>query len=117
MGKDDFEVIAFKVLSYAYACIKAGVVPSWAKAEEVAGCNPVYFAAIIGSLSDSGYIRTVKVFSDMNGEPLDFSDELTITIQGTDYLRENSRMQKVAKFLGKAFEKALEIAVSATMAL
>ncbi len=35
MSKDDFEAVAYKVLSYLYACLKAGAVPSEAKALEM----------------------------------------------------------------------------------
>lgn len=35
MPKDDFEAVAYKVLSYLYACLKTDAVPSKAKALEM----------------------------------------------------------------------------------
>ena len=41
MSRDDFEVVAYKILVYLYACLKAGAEPSVAKAQEVAkACSP-----------------------------------------------------------------------------
>ena len=34
MAADDFDVVVFKVLSYLYQCIKAGVEPNPDKAQE-----------------------------------------------------------------------------------
>ena len=35
ISKDDFEAVAYKVLSYLYACLKTGAAPSRAKALEM----------------------------------------------------------------------------------
>ena len=50
MAKDDMRVIACKLLTYLYECIKAGGVPSEAKARELAGCNAVYWCAVLDDL-------------------------------------------------------------------
>jgi len=52
MAKDDFDVIAYKILAYAYACLKQGVAASTDKACEVAKVNEVYFFAVLESLID-----------------------------------------------------------------
>lgn len=117
MAKDDFEVVAYKVLAYAYACLKAGVEASAAKALEVAGVNEVYFITALRSLASKGLIEDVPMFKDMNGDVIRYGESITITMDGAAYLRENGRMAKVGKFLGSAFEKALEVAVKSTMAL
>ena len=49
----------------------------------------------------------------MNGDVMCIN-ELALTLDGAVYLKENSRMQKVAKFLGKAFTGVLDVAVKAS---
>jgi hypothetical protein len=117
LAKDDFEVVAYKVLAYAYACLKAGVEASTAKALEIAGINEVYFLAVLKSLASKGLIEGVPMFKHMNGDVVDYGESITITMDGAVYLRENGRMAKVGKYLGSAFEKVLEIAVKSTMVL
>ncbi len=117
MAPDDFSVIAYKILSYAYGCLKSGVEPSWAKAQELAGCNTVYFCAVISSLADSGYIGSTKAFRDMNGDLLEWSEPLRVTLEGAEFVANNSTMGRAKQFLGKAWEGVLAAAISATSAL
>lgn len=117
MAPDDFSVIAYKVLSYAYECVREGVEPSWEKAEELAKCNPLYFRTVVQSLVDSGYLADTKPFTDMSGECLGWSEPLRVTLEGVDFIENNSAMGKVKRFLGKAWEGVLSIAINATAAL
>lgn len=117
MAKDDFEVVAYKILAYFYACLKAGAEPSVEKAREVAKVNPTYFYAVLSSLSSKGLIEPVREFRDVRGEVVLTDGTLTITLDGAEYLKENATMRKVARFLGSAFAKAVEVAVEATLAL
>ena len=117
MAKDDFEVVAYKVLAYAYACLKAGVVASTAKALEIAGINGVYFAAVLGSLASKGLIDDVPMFRAMNGDVVCFGEHITATMDGAACLCEDGRMAEAGRFLGPEFGKVLEAAVESTMAL
>lgn len=113
MSKDDFDVIVYKVLSYLYACIKAGVEPSLDKAHEVAGCNDVYWNAVFADMLEGKLIAATAIKAW--GEPIYL--DVRITSTGAAYLRDNSRMAAAGSFLGKAFEKVLESAIASTMAL
>lgn len=115
MAHDDFAVIAYKLLAYAYRCIRDGVSPSWEKAMDVAGCNPVYFAAVVQSLVGSGYLADARPARDAIGDVIAWSGDLLITIDGVQYLEENSKMGEVRRFLGRAFEAVLASAVEATI--
>ena len=117
MAHDDFEVIAYKLLSYAYSCIREGVQPSWSKAMEIAGCNPRYFEAVALSLMDSGYLARAKPGRDANGDPIGWGGDLRITLEGVGFLADNSAMGRVRAFLGSAFETVLKAAVESTVAL
>lgn len=114
MDSDDFDIIVFKLLSYLYECLKQGVEPNGAKAQEVAGCNDTYFKAVLSSLKEDKMIVNNSIY-EWGGTAVVF--DVTITQAGARYLSENDRMKKVAKFLGKAFMPVLETAIKATMAL
>lgn len=117
MSHDDFAVIAYKILAYAYKCLKEGIEPSWDKAMDVAGCNPVYFAAVVSSLVQSGYIADAAPFKDARGDVIGWRGDLTLTLEGAEFLETNSKMAKVRGFLGRAFEASLKAAIEATMAI
>jgi hypothetical protein len=113
MAKDDFEVIVYKVLAYLYACLKAGVEASPAKAREVAGCNDVYWKTVLEDMAHRGLVR-VGEYRHWGGSDV---TSVSITMDGAGYLSENSRMAAVRGFLGTAFTAIVEGAVAATMAL
>ena len=117
MGANDFDVIAYKVLRYAYECVQRGVEPSWSKAQELAGCNPVYFRTVVQSMSDSGYLAKCKVSRYDPDHGLAFIGDLSITYEGTVFLDENDRFHAVRKFLGRAFDVVIAAAVESTIAL
>lgn len=118
MAHDDFDVIVYKALAYIMACAKADVAPSIDKAQEVAGCGDVYWAMAVGSMLDDGLIRGASVDSYYDGTTgVSAGARLAITQKGARYLKENSAMREAARFLGKAFDKALPVAIEATRAL
>ena len=117
MSKDDFEVVAYKVLSYLYACLKADVAPSEAKALEVSRVGRVYFYAVLSSLQSKGLIEPIGEFRDMNGDVVAMAGTLSITMDGAAYLKENGAMRRAEKFLGSAFAVVVDAAVRATIAM
>ncbi|MCL2679907.1 MAG: YjcQ family protein [Coriobacteriia bacterium] len=115
MSADDFDVIVFKILEYLYACLKEGVSPNIDKARDVAGCNKVYFAAVISSMLDDGYVGGVAIKA-WGGDVVNI-DKVNITQAGAQYLSESGKMAKVRDFLGEAWKPALATAIQATLAL
>lgn len=115
MAPDDYSVVVYKLLSYLYACIRSDVAPDIDKAREVAKVGDAYFASVAAYLVAKGYAMGECV-RDMNGTAVSV-ESLAVTLEGVEYLEENSRMRKVRAFLGKAFEKALSAAVAATAAI
>lgn len=114
MTKDDYPVIAYKIMAYYYACLREGTEGNVIKAQELTGCNDVYFRSVIDDLINNGYMA--------GSITLDFAQEITgsnlrITLKGTEYLQDNSTMTKVKKALGKSFEVILQAAVTATSLL
>ena len=54
MASDDFEVAAFKILSYLYRCMKGGKKVDIAALCQLVWCNEAYFAAVARSLQSKG---------------------------------------------------------------
>ncbi|MDO4591026.1 MAG: hypothetical protein Q4B35_06500 [Slackia sp.] len=113
MAADDFDVICYKVLAYLYRCIKEGVRPSEAGAQEIAGVNPVYWEAVMGDLVDHGFV-SAAVVRTMGGTEY---GAVRITSEGVAHLEESRPMARARAFLGGAFEAALKVAVEASRAL
>lgn len=114
MSYDDFDVIVYKLLSYLYECLKNDITPNAIKAQEIAKCNNTYFAAVIKSLKQDGYV-TGNFTSAWGGDIVTF--DISITQSGARYLSEDSQMEAVSAWLGKAFSAILEAAIKATIAL
>ena len=117
MASDDYEVIAFKVLSYLYRCMKDGKKVDVAALRELIGCNEAYLGSVIRGLQSRGLVEGF-VFDGASGVAIDSPAlatiaEPAITMDGAAYVRENSRMQKAKEFAGHAFDVALTAAVQA----
>lgn len=57
MASDDFEVVAYKILSYLYRCMKNGKKVDIAALRQLVGCNEAYFGAVARSLQSKGYVE------------------------------------------------------------
>ncbi|MBQ7564619.1 MAG: YjcQ family protein [Lachnospiraceae bacterium] len=96
MTKDDFFVIAYKILAYLYACLKAGEDP---KLEEISDSRlnipERYWYSIITMLYREGYIEGMKEINTVWMPETYYSfDRPTITVKGIEYLEDNSMMKK-----------------------
>ncbi len=117
MASDDFEVLAFKILSYLYRCMKNGKKVDIAALRQLVGCNEAYFGAVVRSLQSKGYVEGFA-FDGFSGVVIDspslaaMSDP-AITMDGAIFVSENSRMRKAKDFAGHAFEVALSAAIQA----
>lgn len=109
MASDDFEVVAFKILSYLYRCMKGGKKVDIAALRQLVGCNEAYFGAVARSLQSKGYVEGF-VFDSPS---LAVMSDPAITMDGAIYVGENSCMRRAADFAGHAFDVALSAAVQA----
>ena len=119
MSSDDYEVIAYKILAYLYACLKGGKRVDIPAMRELARCNEAYFGSVMKNLQSKGYVEGF-VFDGPSGVVADdpalaVMSDPAITMDGAIYVKENSRMGKVKRFLGHSFEIALRAAVEAAM--
>ena len=117
MASDDFEVVAFKILSYLYRCMKGGKKVDIAALRQLVGCNEASFGIVARSLQSKGCVEGF-VFDGFSGVVIDSPNlalmfEPAITMDGAIYVGENSRMRKAADFAGHAFGVALSAAIQA----
>lgn len=57
MASDDFEVLAFKILSYLYRRMKSGKKVDITALRQLVGCNETYFGAVVRSLQSKGLVE------------------------------------------------------------
>ncbi len=71
-------------------------------------------AMVIGPMLDDGLIAGASVDSHYDSTTdVSATPRFGITQKGARYLRENSKMAEVARFLGSAFQSVLQVAVEA----
>ena len=110
MSKDDFDIIAYKLLSYLYTCLKAGVPVSLEKAKELCGVNEVYFNAVLSDLESKNLI-IFDVMRSIDGD-VALINEFRITFDGAEFLSENSAMMRAASMIGGPFGEVVKAAIS-----
>ena len=102
MSKDDYHVIAYKILAYLYACLKQGENPDleYLTAENFK-INLAYWEYILEHLYKSNFIEGIKLVPILGKENkgIKITTQITITPQGIEFLQENSIMKRVKEFL------------------
>lgn len=99
MAHDDMHVIIYKILAYLYACLKRGdAVDVGAISCEALGINRTYWTEVVASLSARGYVKGVTVAHSQLGDAV-YMGNPRITIEGVEFLMENSMMQRAMAFL------------------
>ena len=108
MAKDDYYVIAYKILAYLYSQLKKGekvdaeMIKSDGKLFQI---NQTYWTYIISNMIDQGYIRGFSDGSRGNGIALEWQlSNCEITPKGIDYLFDNSLMERAKQFLKEVKE-------------
>jgi len=106
MAKNDYHVIAYRILAYLYLCVKEGAKPdmdqiSFSKFE----INESYWNYIVQSLFESGYISGFKKVPMVGtDDPGMKAINPKITPLGIEYLEDNSMMAKAKSWLLTAAE-------------
>lgn len=104
LAKNDYFVIAYRILAYLYACLKSGEQVSLEYLTYNTDDFPIgkdYWHYIFRHLYEDGYIEGVSLFpilgSDFKGVKL--SPWARITPKGIEYFQDNSTFQKAKSFL------------------
>lgn len=115
MSNNDMHVLIYKILNYLYECLKKGIHVDLA--EFIRDCNlenvsTQYWQSVIEELHQHGYIKGIIIRGTKTQKVILLKDDFGITLEGVDYLQENSMMGKVKEFLGNSYEIALEATIN-----
>lgn len=102
MARDDYFVLAYRILIYLYACLKDGREPdiNTISAEELR-INDSYWEYIMRHLCTDGFVEGVALVSvtGRRTPAIRLSENIMITPDGIDFLQNNSAMSKAKEFL------------------
>lgn len=100
MAKDDYHILAYRLLAYLYACLKAGETPQSDYVQQFEICES-YRNYLLENLSEEGYIKGVLLIRICGqAQPsIKISPYLQITPKGIEYLQENAMMKKAFEVL------------------
>ncbi|MCD7773500.1 MAG: YjcQ family protein [Ruminococcus sp.] len=100
MAKNDYFVIAYRILAYLYACLKSDVkVDTDEISPERLNINLRYWLYILEHLQNDGYIEGVYIGKLLGGMPSVKLEDIAITPSGIEFLQNNSTMAKAKNFL------------------
>ena len=104
MAKDDYHVIAYRILAYLYACLKTGEKPSLGYLRYGTEDFPIgkdYWNYILRHLYEDGFVEGVVVMPVVGSrsKAVKITEDIMVTPEGIAYLDENSAMQRAKKFL------------------
>lgn len=112
MATDDMEIIMYKILRYLYACNKNDKAPDlgvFGPESEMLRIPNSYWVSVMQELISGGYIAGAYPVPLLGGKTgIKINPDVRITFAGMTFLKENSRMQQAAAFLGRGFEIFLE---------
>ena len=96
MAKNDMTRIIYCILTELYECMKQGVVVNKADVSyERFGIPYSYWLDIVIETQERGYIKGVMCrMTKGTGRAVNY-DDIAITLDGVEYLENNSTMQKV----------------------
>lgn len=102
MAQDDMHIIIYKLLAYLYDCMKKGKPADLAMLESdgavFGGVPERYRCSIIAQVVERGYVTGMKLFYSDN-EPSIVVSNPSITLDGVEYMFENTMMQRALRWL------------------
>jgi hypothetical protein len=118
MGKDDYDVIVFKILTYLYAVFKGKEIFEQIKYDKAIGKKYIdeeYLSRIYKLMSDEGLISNATFRATWQNIyiPLFEEKDIEITAKGIHYLEDNDKMKTVGKYLLENADVIVNVAISA----
>ena len=101
MAKNDYYVIAYRILAYIYACLKedAAFNPEEISYERLA-IPESYWNVVAVDLVERGYIKDAFVIPVLrDGKRVKWGIRPIVTMEGVEFLHSNSMMGKAKEFL------------------
>ena len=105
MSANDMHVVMYKMLAYIYDCMKRGIEPQESRMRpggDVAGEIPYsYWFEIVSQMVDRELLRGVVVWAPDCEPTVEFRNP-AVTLEGVEFMQENSMMRKALSFLREA---------------
>lgn len=102
MAKDDYFVLAYRILAYLYACLKNGDQPDMNFiSTDGLGISPNYWEYIMRHLYQEDFIEGIVVMNVIGRSTpqIKLTPATMITPKGIEFLENNSAMAKAKSFL------------------
>lgn len=98
MAKDDYFKIVYVILEELYGCRKANQrIDLEAISPKRFGIEAGYLLSILEELLETGYAKGFIVKHSKTGKYVMNLEEIEITMNGIEYLQENSKMKQIYK--------------------
>lgn len=107
----DFSTVVYKILKYLDECLKNGNEPNFEVAKDLSKVNDEYFRSAIEEMARKDLIKHDVFYAD--DKP--YIESIKITLDGSEYLRENSAMKKVSRMIDKAFIPELNLVINISL--
>ena len=107
MAKNDIEIIIYKILRYLYGKMQSGERPEFTDMcwnSKLMDIPERYWKQVIVELVDKMYVKGIRYRYTKDGILIDMFDNVGITLEGREFLVNNSGMAKAKEYLGAAFE-------------
>lgn len=116
MAKQNIHTTLYKILAYASSCLNEGIEPDIEEMRKLANANERMFVTALQQAADHNFLDGVIIRNYLDSDtPHLLSRHISITLEGEEYLADNSKMKEVAAMLGNQFYPILVNAVSATI--
>ncbi len=99
MAKDDYYIIAYRLMAYLYSCLKAGEKQNIDYIYSLSDV-PTYFDYILVNLYNDGYLEGIVKIPLLGSDyGVRVMPDVMITPKGIEFLQTNSAMSKAKDFL------------------
>ncbi len=99
MAQDDMHVVMYRILAYLYACMKEGTKPERRKYDaEHMEINKPYWSSIMAEMARRNLVAGITATTTADGDFIHIGN-VRITMEGVEFLMENSMMAKAKTFL------------------
>ena len=99
MAQNDMHVVMYKILAYIYSCMKEGQAPErdeWSSGR--LGIPNEYWKQIVRELVEHGYLTGIGIKESQSTCYVSIGNP-RVTMDGVEFLMENSMMNKAKQFL------------------
>ncbi len=107
----DFSTVIYKILKYLDECQKKDIEPNFEIAKDLSKVNEGYFKSAVEEMNRKELI----VYKAFYADNIPYVESMKITLDGAEYLRENSAMKKVAEFIDKTFIPELNLTIKLSL--